>query len=333
MARDPLDVVLIGSNALMREGLARILSEVGFRVITSAYRVDDSVLRVLPPDKSIFLIVDVGNDFQAAHRQIESFRRRSPSGRIAVLAHQHQLSEMLTAFRAGANAYFARDLTCDLFIKILKLVMQGESIVLAETSSLFGGDHDGLDNDNSSGQQSSINNGRQLINESRPRDDHDDVNDEADVDDLGTCDRKYGSVDDGIGDNASALSQTRSGVLSLSARQLTILKCLSEGDSNKVIARKIAISEATVKVHVKAVLRKIQVHNRTQAAIWALNHDWPIMSCNGNGSFLATKLSSRGPSTMEFPKLSAAPNGAHVTSENVARTRPQTNGLAATRGS
>jgi two-component system nitrate/nitrite response regulator NarL len=45
-----------------------------------------------------------------------------------------------------------------------------------------------------------------------------------------------------------------------------------EGDSNKSIARKIGIADATVKVHVKAILRKLQVQNRTQAAIWAKNH-------------------------------------------------------------
>ena len=58
----------------------------------------------------------------------------------------------------------------------------------------------------------------------------------------------------------------------LSPREQSILRCLIEGDSNKRIARKIDIAEATVKVHVKAILRKIGVHNRTQAAIWAKNH-------------------------------------------------------------
>ena len=58
----------------------------------------------------------------------------------------------------------------------------------------------------------------------------------------------------------------------LSPREKSILRCLVEGDSNKGIARKIDIAEATVKVHVKAILRKIRVQNRTQAAIWAMNH-------------------------------------------------------------
>ena len=61
----------------------------------------------------------------------------------------------------------------------------------------------------------------------------------------------------------------------LSARELLILKSLVKGDSNKHIARQLDIAEATVKVHVKAILRKIRVRNRTQAAIWAMNVGLP----------------------------------------------------------
>jgi two-component system nitrate/nitrite response regulator NarL len=55
----------------------------------------------------------------------------------------------------------------------------------------------------------------------------------------------------------------------LSARETEILGCLMKGESNKTIARKLDITEATIKVHVKAVLRKIGAANRTQAAMWA----------------------------------------------------------------
>src|SRR5690242_10079450 len=56
----------------------------------------------------------------------------------------------------------------------------------------------------------------------------------------------------------------------LSQRERQILIRLAEGDSNKQIARLCNITESTVKVHLKAILRKITVHNRTQAAIWAI---------------------------------------------------------------
>jgi two-component system nitrate/nitrite response regulator NarL len=58
--------------------------------------------------------------------------------------------------------------------------------------------------------------------------------------------------------------------LQLSGREARILSSLVQGASNKMIAYQLQITEATVKVHVKAILRKIRVKNRTQAAIWAL---------------------------------------------------------------
>lgn len=57
----------------------------------------------------------------------------------------------------------------------------------------------------------------------------------------------------------------------LSEREIDTLRCLVMGYPNKVIAYRLDISEATVKVHVKAILRKLMVQNRTQAAIWAVN--------------------------------------------------------------
>jgi two-component system, NarL family, nitrate/nitrite response regulator NarL len=58
----------------------------------------------------------------------------------------------------------------------------------------------------------------------------------------------------------------------LSDRETQILACLLNGAQNKQIAHQLKISDGTVKVHLKAILKKIQVRNRTQAAIWALAH-------------------------------------------------------------
>lgn len=55
----------------------------------------------------------------------------------------------------------------------------------------------------------------------------------------------------------------------LSPREQDVLCCLMAGYPNKSIARQLEVCEATVKVHVKAILRKLKVRNRTQAAIWA----------------------------------------------------------------
>jgi two-component system nitrate/nitrite response regulator NarL len=60
--------------------------------------------------------------------------------------------------------------------------------------------------------------------------------------------------------------------VSLTERERKILTLIAEGMSNKLIARELNISDGTVKVHVKNLLRKLNLCSRLQAAVWALGH-------------------------------------------------------------
>jgi len=107
----------------------------------------------------------------------------------------------------------------------------------------------------------------------------------------------------------------------LSSREKSVLRCLIIGDSNKCIARKMDIAEATVKVHVKAILRKIRVQNRTQAAIWGAN----------NGSLTRTVNNSSLPATSNVSK--PLPKPVAVMSEiKQIEVRASTEGLMARHG-
>lgn len=55
----------------------------------------------------------------------------------------------------------------------------------------------------------------------------------------------------------------------LTPTQMQVLRCVHSGLLNKQIAHELGIAEATVKVHMTAVMRKLNVRNRTQAAIAA----------------------------------------------------------------
>jgi NarL family two-component system response regulator LiaR len=64
---------------------------------------------------------------------------------------------------------------------------------------------------------------------------------------------------------------TRRGPLDqLSPRELEVLGVLARGRSNRQIARALSISEETVKAHVSSILAKLQLADRTQAAIFGL---------------------------------------------------------------
>jgi DNA-binding NarL/FixJ family response regulator len=250
--RESFATIVIGKSALLREGLAGILRSANFRILASVSCADD-----LPPNKPrqpqpLFLIVHTGNDFDPTLEQIELFRDRHPGGRIAVVADDFRLNELVSAFRAGANGYFVDVMTCEVFIKSVELVMMGETIFPSAFLSFI------LDSE-----------GNHLLEAAR-------------------SDEK----------GAAILVTTEDTIApQLSPREKSILRCLIEGNTNKCIAKKIDIAEATVKVHVKAILRKIRVQNRTQAAIWGMT----------NASLPRTATSCALPSTVDANRAFAKP--------------------------
>lgn len=58
---------------------------------------------------------------------------------------------------------------------------------------------------------------------------------------------------------------------SLTSRELEILNLIAKGLSNKLIARELDISDGTVKVHVKHLLKKMNLKSRVEAAVWVVN--------------------------------------------------------------
>jgi len=61
-------------------------------------------------------------------------------------------------------------------------------------------------------------------------------------------------------------------ISNLTSREYEILKLISKGMSNKLIARELDISDGTVKVHVKHLLKKLNLRSRVEAAVWMVNY-------------------------------------------------------------
>lgn len=73
----------------------------------------------------------------------------------------------------------------------------------------------------------------------------------------------------------SVLDESHDGVFSpLTPREIEILDCVAQGNSNKEIGHLLGISDQTVKNHITSILRKLAVNDRTQAVIFALRHGW-----------------------------------------------------------
>lgn len=89
------------------------------------------------------------------------------------------------------------------------------------------------------------------------------------------------------GDPAEDEDQKQSPFSELTPREMEILCLLADGQSNKVIARNLGISDGTVKLHVKAILRKLEVHSRVEAAVIAVEQGLR-QSSNPTGDSQAT---------------------------------------------
>jgi len=207
--------VILGRGGLFQEGLISILNGTDFRLVASVCSPDEAALALFEGQR-LLLIVDAGDDLNLATGQIERFKQRFPMARVAVLTDADQISNLLSLFRAGAHACFARGVTRDVLLKSLELVVLGETFLLPGVLP--------------------------LVREAQ---------EEASM---------------------AAAAMTSNKGSTLSAQEKCVLRCLAEGHSNKVIANKIDIAVATVKVHVNSIFRKIGTSNRTQAAIWARNN-------------------------------------------------------------
>ncbi|MFB9266910.1 LuxR C-terminal-related transcriptional regulator [Bradyrhizobium erythrophlei] len=247
--RDSFAIVLIGNHSLLREGVARILRSAKFRIMSSVSCADDFLCNEVQQPQPLFLIVHTGDDFDVVAQQIELLRRSNPCARIAIVADRYRLEELASAFRTGANGYFA-EVTPDVFIKSMELLMMGETVVSgAFLAFVFGPEGAPLDH-------------------ADPR-----------------------------AANSEALLATPEDAIApqLSPREKSIVRCLVDGDSNKSIARKFHITVGTVKSHVKAILRKIRVRNRTQAAIWGMRNGWPARTTSTNQPPRAAGVGSKLP--------------------------------------
>jgi DNA-binding NarL/FixJ family response regulator len=79
----------------------------------------------------------------------------------------------------------------------------------------------------------------------------------------------------------------------LTARQRAVLEHLRQGQPNKLIARRLGMTEATVKVHVRQIMRKLGAANRTQAAVCAMGSDGVLNQQNTIGPISAPGSSGK----------------------------------------
>ncbi len=229
--------IIVHSSALFRAGLMHILSGSPFRIMASCSALADVPEQVFG-DGDCVALMGIGKDPEPVLTGIASLKRQHIGLRVIVLSDRLQANQFVAAIGAGADGYLLKDdISADALLKSLELVLVNGVVVPHGFLNLL---NSKLEAHSNAALPAALQ--RELGQEYEP--------------------------------TVSAREATQADHRRrLSDRERLILTLLTQGASNKHIARELAIAEATVKVHVKSLLRKIRVTNRTQAAMWAMNHD------------------------------------------------------------
>lgn len=238
-------VAIVGLGNLLCEGLQSLLRKSRFTVVADAMTLEEVLANfaTVRPELVICAIAD-GEAASARIEQIRACRNEMEGVRVVLLVHRPSAATLRDAAASGVQAVLLSNITSDVLQRSLDLVMLGQQ--------LFPGAPD----------EAQLRSAATLISFKSPA--------------PATTAAREPSQPSG-----SKPLKSLSGAMpafdtqynpALSDRERQILRYLLDGAANKTIARQMDITEATVKVHLKGLLRKIRVNNRTQAAVWGLNN-------------------------------------------------------------
>src|SRR5262249_9433124 len=208
MGRRRIPTVLVARSALLREGVARFLEGTDLRIDQSVATVEELRTESLRRHEAPLLVIECGDQIDFSVGEIERFKLHHPHGRVAVLAGDCSGESLISLFEVGTNVLLDKSTSKEIFLRALELVALGETLLPRELLAY-------MRPGNPQGRESS----RQI----------EDFSEQANL-------------------TERAEESEIEGMPPLSARERSILLCLVEGASNKVIARRIGIAESTVKV-------------------------------------------------------------------------------------
>jgi len=219
-----IEVMIVDDHPVFRQGLRNILAtHSDLHIVGEAadgYEAIKLAQKLLPDVVMMDINLPTLNGLQATRE----LKRLCPQVKVIMLTAYDDKEQIYHAIRAGASAYYAKDVSPDRLVDVIRHVCQGQYVVGGAVL-----DEGGI--------------GDWLLEEFR---------------------RFGGGRSD---DEIQLLSP-------LSPREMEILEWVVRGMSNKEIAYHLGISHQTVKNHMTAILSKLGVADRTQAAVYALRRGW-----------------------------------------------------------
>ncbi|MFC0242572.1 DNA-binding response regulator [Rhodopseudomonas telluris] len=264
-----ISTVIVGPHKLLRAGISYLIEEFLFNVVATFGSMEDAGQnRFANHDPELVLIC-----IQSAERALKDsaeIRQQWPTCKIVLLFDQLPPRQLQKLGQASIDGCIPLRVSRELLIRTLKLIVLGGARILM---------HDEPSKSISAQREAQGERQAEQLHSMKPSSGLSSATGiTEEVADNGAEQREEFAVGfDPVGSNDQTTVQSPQ-FPTLSGREEMILDGLVRGFSNKQIARECGITEATVKVHMKSILRKIQVSNRTQAAIWALDRKAALTS-------------------------------------------------------
>ena len=237
--------------ALVRDALHRILTKSQFRPERILATLDEGAENYLGSAGNCIWLLGVRECSSTTNDLVRRVVGANPSVRPVILAASHTPKDVLLALEAGAFGFLNQNIPSKQLVKSLELVALGQTVIHHQSHPVRVAE-----------PQTVIPHQSYLMAVAQPATQSHPMRPPA-LPLVLSANETSGTS------NACPADDV---VRNLSRRELVILRTLTEGASNKVIALKLVITELTVKVHMKSILRKLRLQNRTQAAIWARTH-------------------------------------------------------------
>jgi DNA-binding NarL/FixJ family response regulator len=211
---EKVKVLIVDDHALVREGLAKILStEEIIKVVGDAENGAQAVERAFRMQPDVILM-DISMPITNGIEATRAIKNEKPEIGIIALTIHDQEEYLFELIKAGVSGYILKDISPGVLIQTILAVARGESFITPSMTAKMFHEYTRLSSQNQ----------------------------------LGTSSGK------------------------LTRREFDVLSLVAHGESNRAIAKKLFISEKTVKNHLTNIFQKLGVEDRTQAAIHAVKN-------------------------------------------------------------
>lgn len=231
-------VVVMDSCQLLREGISKLLETAGFESLALVTTVDEAIAACQAGRPELILLgLAAGVRFAADSIDLAQARAAQSGLYTIILADVLDRELVFSAVGSGVDAVLSKNISGEVLLRSVDLVLLGQQLFPACACACGPANGHAVPASNPSHSRAGA----------------------------------PGSLS-----TSDLAGQHRDGTVTLSERENQILRYLTAGSRNKLIAYDLGITEATVKVHIRALLRKLGADNRTQAAIWAMNNRAPV---------------------------------------------------------